>query len=406
MKTSNLGHLEEVILGERGETSLENGSDKIRMLPDGRRSLKGNRLLDSGSKEPNSFQTSIRPEFPGHHLLIQWPNGDGSSDYVRFFYESDKMARIVESIRHVADTDVTVFIQGESGVGKELVARALHYRSARETKPFIKVNCAALPEALLESELFGYEKGAFTGAYNRKPGRFELAHGGTIFLDEIADISLSLQAKLLQVLQDGEFARLGGRRDIQVDVRVLVATNKNLEEHVRTGRFREDLYYRVNVLNIRVPPLRERREEIPILIQYFLDKNSRKYGNSVPPLSRDVSDLLLTHDWPGNVRQLENMIKRFVLLGNEEVIKEELNQRHSPKPQQPHESESQDLDGDSPKVISLKEISRKASLQAERQVILRALQQTRWNRKKAANLLGISYKALLYKIKKCGLDLD
>ncbi|NIS69851.1 MAG: AAA domain-containing protein, partial [Proteobacteria bacterium] len=220
-----------------------------------------------------------------HRMTIPWQNGNGADEKLPFLFESNKMSKIVETIDQVADTDVTVLIEGESGVGKELVARALHYRSAREKKPFIKVNCAALPEELLESELFGYEKGAFTGAYNRKPGKFELAHGGTIFLDEIAEISPSLQAKLLQVLQDGEFARLGGKRDIQVDVRVLVATNKNLEEYVKLGRFREDLYYRLNVLNIHVPPLRERREEIPIFVQHMLEKNSRKYGKSVPTLS-------------------------------------------------------------------------------------------------------------------------
>jgi two-component system response regulator AtoC len=310
------------------------------------------------------------------------------------------MARVMEMIEQVADTDVTVVIHGESGVGKELVARALHYRSLRKNKPFIKINCAALPQELLESELFGYEKGAFTGAYNRKPGKFELAHGGTIFLDEIAEISPSLQAKLLQVLQDGEFARLGGKRDIQVSVRVLAATNKNLEEYVRLGRFREDLYYRLNVLNIHVPPLRERREEIPVLTQHLLDKYSRKYGKSGLTLSREANDLLLIHDWPGNVRELENMIKRMVVLGGEEAITRELCQQ--PTPTQPPEVKSQNVA--EPRPISLKEISRKAALQAEREVIQKTLDKTRWNRKMAARLLCISYKALLYKIKESGLE--
>ena len=311
------------------------------------------------------------------------------------------MVRIMEMIGQVADTDVTVLIHGESGVGKEPVARALHYRSARKDKPFIKVNCAALPEELLESELFGYEKGAFTGAYNRKPGKFELAHGGTIFLDEIAEISPSLQAKLLQVLQDGEFARLGGKQDIQVNVRVLVATNKNLEEYVRNGRFREDLYYRLNVLNIHVPPLRERRNEIAALAHYFLEHYGRKYGKSFPSLSPETNTLLLGHGWPGNVRELENMMKRLVVLGDEEAIKQALTGQ-PPEPE-PAETKAIFQPAAGPKTISLKEISRRAAVQAEREVIQKTLEQTHWNRKMAAKLLAISYKALLYKIKECGL---
>ncbi len=333
-------------------------------------------------------------------LVMPPHNGNGGDGRLLFLYKSPKMIKIVETIAQVADTDVTVLIQGESGVGKELIARALHYQSGRKNKPFIKVNCAALPEELLESELFGYEKGAFTGAYNRKPGKFELAHGGTILLDEIAEISPSLQAKLLQVLQDGEFARLGGKSDIQVDVRVLVATNKNLGEYVKDGRFREDLYYRLNVLNIYVPPLRERREEIPLLIEYLLEKNGQKYGESVPGLSQETTDLLINYPWPGNVRELENMIKRFVVLGTEEVIERELSSSFSVV--SPLEVKSEKAEG--PKPVSLKEISRKAALEAEAEVILKTLEQTRWNRKKAAKLLGISYKALLYKIKESGLD--
>ena len=202
-----------------------------------------------------------------------------------FIYTSDKMQRIKEIIDQIANTDVTVLIQGESGVGKEVVARSIHLNSFRKERPFVKVNCAALPPDLLESELFGYEKGAFTGAYRQKQGRFELANGGTIFLDEISEMSLSLQGKLLQVLQDREFSRLGGKKDIRVDVRVLAATNKNIEEGIKNGRFREDLYYRLNVVNVTIPPLRERKEEIPIFVEYFLDKFGKKYGRKVPPLS-------------------------------------------------------------------------------------------------------------------------
>jgi transcriptional regulator with GAF, ATPase, and Fis domain len=335
-----------------------------------------------------------------HQVAIPWSGGSRPEENLHFLYQSEKMIRIMEMIEQIADTDVTVLIQGESGVGKELIARALHFRSGRKNKPLIKINCAALPEELLESELFGYEKGAFTGAYTRKPGKFELAHGGTMFFDEIAEISSSLQAKLLQVLQDGEFARLGGKRDIQVSVRVLVATNKNLEEYVKLGRFREDLYYRLNVLNITVPPLRERREEISLLAEYLLHKYSQKYGKSAFTMSREARDLLLVHDWPGNVRELENMIKRIVVLGDEEIIKRELKPPLSTP--QPPEVRSKEVEG--PRSVSLKEISRKAALEAEREVIQKTLEKTHWNRKRAARLLDISYKALLYKIKECGLD--
>jgi two-component system response regulator AtoC len=253
-----------------------------------------------------------------------------------FIFFGSKMNRIRELIDQVAKTDVTVLIQGESGVGKEIVARALHLYSLRSEKPFIKVNCAALPDNLLESELFGYEKGAFTGAYRPKPGKFELAHGGTIFLDEIGDMSPPLQAKFLQVLQDGGFSRLGGRTDIQVDVRVLVATNKNLEEARRVGRFREDLYYRLNVVNIPVPPLRERRQEIPVFVNHFLERYVKKYDKKADPPSPKLMKVFMRHQWPGNIRELENMMKRLVVLGDEEAIIEELSsnvggKRHSKK---------------------------------------------------------------------------
>jgi transcriptional regulator with PAS, ATPase and Fis domain len=237
-----------------------------------------------------------------------------------FLYASERMQRVKEMIDQVANTDVTIFIQGESGVGKEVVARSIHMNSVRRDKPFVKVNCAALPHELLESELFGYEKGAFTGAYRQKPGKFELADSGTIFLDEIGDISPALQAKLLQVLQDREFSRLGGKKDVKVDVRVLVATNKNIEEAVVEGRFREDLYYRLNVVNITIPPLRERKEEIPELAEYFLNKFAKKYKKGAKPLSDSLMRALLAHNWPGNVRELQNVIQRYLLLGNEGEI--------------------------------------------------------------------------------------
>jgi two-component system response regulator AtoC len=292
-----------------------------------------------------------------------------------------------------------VLIQGESGVGKEVVARSIHLNSFRREKPFVKVNCAALPSELLESELFGYEKGAFTGAYRQKPGKFELANGGTIFLDEISEMSLSLQGKILQVLQDREYSRLGGKKDIRVDVRVLVATNKNMEEGVKNGRFREDLYYRLNVVNITIPPLRERNEEIPIFVEYFLDKFSKKYQKKVNSLSDKMMKAFLRHYWQGNVRELENMIQRFVVLGNEKAIIEELALAPERDPDY----------GKKKKVsnkawVSLKDLQKKAVKKAEAEMILKALEMTNWNRKKAAKMLKISYKAFLYKIKECGLD--
>ncbi len=317
-----------------------------------------------------------------------------------FIYAHEKMQRIKEMIDRVANTDVTVLIQGESGTGKEVVARSIHLNSSRRDKPFIKVNCAALPSELLESELFGYEKGAFTGAYRQKPGKFELAQGGTIFLDEISEMSLSLQSKLLQVLQDHEFSRLGGKKDIHVDVRVLAATNKNIELAIKQGKFREDLYYRLNVVNITIPPLRERKEEIPIFVEYFLNKFEKKFNRKLNPISDRLMKAFYQYHWPGNVRELENIIQRIVVLGGEKSVLEEL-----------MPSIKDEFVPDPAKLVlnrklwpSLKEVHREAMMKAEAEIIIKALKMTNWNRKKAASLLNISYKALLYKIKECGLD--
>ena len=317
-----------------------------------------------------------------------------------FIYASDKMHRIKEIIDQVANTDITILIQGESGVGKEVVARSIHLNSKRRDKPFVKVNCAALPQELLESELFGYEKGAFTGAYRRKPGKFELANGGTIFLDEIAEISSPLQAKLLQVLQDREFSRLGGKKDIQVDVRVLASTNKNIEEAVESGRFREDLYYRLNVVNMTVPPLRERKEEIPIFVEYFLSRFGEKYKKKVSPLPDSLMKAFLDHNWLGNVRELENLIQRYVVLGNEEEIIAEINLLKK------KDILNDEDEGNSPviKPPSLREVHREAVRKAESEVIYKALERTNWNGKKAAAMLNISYKSLLNKIKEYGVN--
>jgi two-component system response regulator AtoC len=317
-----------------------------------------------------------------------------------FIYASEKMQHIKEIIDQVANTDVTILIQGESGVGKEVVARSIHLNSNRKEKPFIKVNCAALPGELLESELFGYEKGAFTGAYRQKPGKFEIANDGIIFLDEIGDISPSLQAKLLQVLQDHEFSRLGGRKDVRVNVRVLAATNCNLEKAVEDGRFREDLYYRLNVVNVTIPPLRERKEELPFFVQYFLNKFEAKYQKRAKPISNSLMDAFRRHDWVGNVRELENLIQRFVVLQNEEEILKEISL--SAKGNEMREKkESKEEKGEK---LSLREVNKTAVRHAEKEAIRRTLQTTNWNRKKAAGLLNISYKSLLNKIKECGID--
>jgi two-component system response regulator AtoC len=360
------------------------------------------------------------------------------SKYKMLFGHSERMAEVKDLIERVADTDVTVLIRGESGTGKELVARALASSSLRRDKPFVKVNCAALPTELLESELFGFERGAFTGAIQHKPGKFEFANHGTMFLDEIGDMSFPLQAKLLQVLQDGEFARLGGKHDVRVDVRVVAATNKDLEQAVADGQFREDLFFRLNVVCINMPPLRERREEIPILTDYFLKKYSVQYNKPCVDMSADTMALLMDYDWPGNIRELENLVKRTVVLGTEAPIRKEIahglamaaarqsavfgrqsavvvkqpapistvpapsSVRH-PQPAMMTPTELACAAAEAGN-YSLKDISRTAAREAERELIFKMLQQTRWNRKETAEILGISYKALLYKIKENGLD--
>src|SRR6267142_2502806 len=262
------------------------------------------------------------------------------SRYKMLFGNSERMAEVQDLIDRVADTDVTVLIRGESGTGKELVARALCASSLRRDKPFVKVNCAALPTELLESELFGFERGAFTGAIQHKPGKFEFANHGTMFLDEIGDMSFPLQAKLLQALQDGEFSRLGGKADVHVDVRVITATNCDLESAVASGKFREDLYFRLNVVTITIPPLRARREEIPCLTDHFLKKYAVQYNKPFPAVSSDLSRLFMEYEWPGNVRQLENMVKRMVVLGSETAIVHELQQPAATLHNLPHTTSS------------------------------------------------------------------
>jgi two-component system, NtrC family, response regulator AtoC len=341
---------------------------------------------------------------------------EAQSNRTMLFGHSERMAEVRDLIDRVADTDVTVLIRGESGTGKELVARALCSSSLRRDKPFVKVNCAALPAELLESELFGFERGSFTGATQHKPGKFEFANHGTMFLDEIGEMSCALQAKLLQVLQDGEFSRIGGKHDVRVNVRIVAATNKNLEQAVGEGQFREDLFFRLNVVSIKMPALRDRREDIPVLCDYFLKKFSVHYNKPYCELSPETLTLLQEYDWPGNIRELENLIKRTVVLGTESAMRKGLTHGVSsaayppvqpvagPHPRIAHPEPEPAESIPAPANYSLKDVSRSAARGAERDLISRMLQQTRWNRKEAADMLGISYKALLYKIKENGLD--
>jgi two-component system, NtrC family, response regulator AtoC len=318
---------------------------------------------------------------------------------ISFLASSPQMIKIRQQIMQIAPVDVPIFISGESGVGKEVVARMVHLRSKRQAQAFIKVNCAALPGELLESELFGYEQGAFTGAVRAKPGKFELANKGTIFLDEIAEMSPHLQAKLLHVLQDGQFSRLGARTVVNVDVRVLAATNMDVKEAMRTGRFREDLYYRLNVLSLHIPPLRERTSEIPLLFRHFLTKYSEKYQKQAPDPSKSLLEAALRYTWPGNLRELENFVKRYVILEDDEGSFRELlemtgqQQRTAPRAEAPP-----------PKEQGLKALVRGLKDEAEMEAIADALEKTNWCRKDAARMLGISYKALLYKMRQFNLD--
>jgi two-component system response regulator AtoC len=327
--------------------------------------------------------------------------------------DNPKMKEIRDIIEQVADTDITVLIRGDSGTGKELVARTIFQLSGRRDQPFVKVNCAALPSELLESELFGFEKGAFTGAQKRKLGKFEFANHGTIFLDEISEMHPGLQAKLLQVLQDGEFSRLGGESDVRVDTRIVAATNRNLEEAVGDGSFREDLYYRLNVVTVHLPPLRDRPDAIPLLVDHFLTKNNAQYNKDLKHLSNETMNVFMQYAWPGNVRELENMVRRMVVLGNEQTVLEEISLRggkagagsgNSSDERDGLDLESLGVDFSKGEAIDLKAISRRAAQVAEKRVIERVLQQTRWNRKEAAEKLQISYKALLYKMKDNGLS--
>jgi Nif-specific regulatory protein len=299
------------------------------------------------------------------------------------------MQQVYRLIEQVAESNATVLVRGESGTGKDLVAHAIHYNSLRASKPFIKVNCTALPETLLESELFGHEKGAFTGATERKIGRFERAHGGTVFLDEIGDFSLGLQVKLLRVIQFREFERLGGTETIRANVRIIVATHKNLEQEIRNGLFREDLYYRVNVFPIFMPPLRERKDDIVLLADHFLEKYARENGKNITRISTPAIDMLTRYHWPGNVRELENAIERAVLLCDSDVIRSE----HLPP-------SLQIASADEPREhLTFAEII----ANKERELIIDALKRSGGQQRKAARDLGLTERILGYKIRKYGI---
>lgn len=331
----------------------------------------------------------------------------GSQDLPGLFSSSPRMTEIRATIEKVATTSATVLIRGESGVGKEIAARMIFSLSHRSEKPFVKVNCAAIPNDLLESELFGYEAGAFTGAQRTKPGKFELADGGTLFLDEIAEMHPALQAKLLHVLQDGEFARLGAKSDTAVDVRVLCATNKLLEQRVSEGAFREDLFYRINVVTVHIPPLRERRNEIPVFIRHFIEKYSAVYARKVSPLSDETMEALIRYSWPGNIRELENLCKRYVIVGDATQIVKELSLHTVNRAAESAGSETpvrQAIELPASAEPCLLEIGRQAAWQAERQAIRQMLVNTRWNRREAARRLRVSYKALLNKIKQLEVE--
>jgi two-component system response regulator AtoC len=368
---------------------------------------------------------------------------------------SEKMRGIATVIEQVADSDVGVLIRGESGVGKELVSRAIHQRSTRRNRPFVKVNCAALPAELLESELFGHERGAFTGAANTRIGKFEQADTGTLMLDEIGEMKPALQAKLLHVLQDGEFTKLGSNKRVQVDVRVVAATNRDLEKMLLNSEFREDLYYRLKVIELTVPPLRERPDEITTLIDFFIARYARKYNRPARPLSEQLRQLFMQYEWPGNIRELENMIKRVVILQDEQLVIREIERNMqramaaaaapiavsaavgaaaavpagvataggfgAPMPplayaapaSAPADADTDAADNDDSGGASdsgdsgngsLASVAKAAAMKAERAAIEQTLRQVHWNRRKAAQILGVSYKTLLNKIKECGIS--
>ena len=311
------------------------------------------------------------------------------------FGQSSLMAVAREKLERTAQTTVPVLLQGESGTGKDIFARLLHLNSKRSRNSLVKVSCPAIPHSLIESELFGYEKGAFTGAYATKQGRVELAHQGTLFLDEVGSLDMTVQAKLLQVVQDGSFSRVGAQEPRRVDTRLICATNGDLRQQTQAGNFRLDLFFRINAVTIELPPLRKRSSDLPVLIDYFLDLHSKEYQLKPKRLSRRITNLMEQYNWPGNIRQLENMIRSYVLIGNEEALAAEL-VSVAPTGNIP------DIDLTIP--VSLKKITKVATADLEREIILKVLQANGWSRQKTAKWLNISYRSLLYKLQEWGIN--
>jgi len=312
-----------------------------------------------------------------------------------YFGPSETMQAVRQKVSRAAGLNVPVLVLGESGTGKEVLARFIHDRSPWSGGPFVKVNCPAIPGTLLESELFGFQKGAFTGAYATKPGRMEMAQGGTIFMDEIAELDGSLQAKLLHVLQDGHFTSIGDHEEKKVDARVICATNRKLQDEIQNGGFRADLFYRINVINITLPPLRDRRDDIPYLVEYLRQQFNRRYQRDAHPVSRETLQMLQQRDWPGNVRELENSVARYVILGSEEAFHAERAEEKKPF------SFAYEISEDGK--IPLKRLAQQVTRRMEHDVILKVLQANHWNRRKSAEVLKISYRALLYKVRQAGL---
>jgi len=323
------------------------------------------------------------------------PNSGGLPPDEIIFGRSAAMSSIRQKVEKIVKTDVPILIQGENGTGKGVLAQYIHAYSVFSSGKFVKVNCAAIPGALLESELFGYEKGAFTDALTSKPGHVERAHRGTLFLDEIADLDLSLQAKILQLLQDGQYSRIGDKQERQAETRVICATNRNLQSEIEAGRFREDLFYRINVIGIRMPSLRERREDIGLMANYFLRQLNTRFDRNTPPIPEEILESLESREWRGNIRELENLVARYAILGALDAAAADRAPRSgalSPR--------RITADG----TIPLKHIAKQAVREMEGNLILKALRENKWNRRKAALALSISYRALIYKIRDAGLS--
>jgi transcriptional regulator with PAS, ATPase and Fis domain len=357
-----------------------------------------------GASAPPDGGALINGDAIGHAAGDAKPPGLRGSDFSGVVTNQSRMNLIRASLVRIATSDVPVLLRGESGVGKEVLARQLHAASIRSEKPFLKLNCAALPSELLESEMFGYERGAFTGAYKSTPGLLEMGDKGTLLLDEIGDMDVRLQAKLLHVLQDHEFQRVGGRKTIQVDVRLMAATHRDLSQAIRDGSFREDLYYRLKVIQIEIPPLRERKEEIAAFARHFLTKHATPMSETVE-LTPRLERALMEYDWPGNIRELENAMQRLLVLQDPEDLIREL----TTAPMK-HVNGWRSEAGAAPRALaavagefSVFEQADRTRDDIEKQAIRAALSSSGWNRKKAADLLGVKYKALLYRMRKLGI---